>query len=105
MPAQVSRCAICDFLGTWDKYGKPSPGGLWEGGVVLIGGGNENWGMFSEHVEDRSVAWGKFDNKLKVTPGFPGKRWRRVAVAGGEGAHRESPCAWRGARALATGAL
>jgi hypothetical protein len=50
--ATVSRCAICDFLGTWDAYGKPpaKQGGLYDGGVVLIGGGNENWGMFSEYV-------------------------------------------------------
>jgi hypothetical protein len=64
--ATVSRCAICDFLGTWDKYGLPEEGGAYEGGVVLIGGGNENWGMFSEHVVDRSVAWGSFEGKLKV---------------------------------------
>jgi len=63
--ATVSRCAICDFLGTWDRHGKPKNGGLIEGGVVLIGGGNENWGMFSEHVENRSVAWGAFSGKLK----------------------------------------
>lgn len=51
--ATVSRCAICDFLQTWDQFGKPTdPGkGLGPGGVVLIGGGNENWGFFSEHVE------------------------------------------------------
>ena len=33
--------------------------------LVLIGGGNENWGMFSEAVEDRSVQWGIFENKIK----------------------------------------
>ena len=33
--------------------------------MVLIGGGNENWGMFSEYVENRSVAWGAFAGKLK----------------------------------------
>jgi len=65
--ATVSRCAICDFLQTWDSYGKPTaPGkGLAPGGVVLIGGGNENWGFFSEHVENRSVAWGSLKNKVK----------------------------------------
>lgn len=63
--AQVSRCSICDFLGTWDAHGRPPRGGLHRGGVVLVGGGNENWGMFSEHVVDRSVAWGSFANKLK----------------------------------------
>jgi len=62
---QVSRCSICDFLSPWKDYGLPSRGGLHPGGVVLIGGGNENWGMFSEYVENRSVAWGAFTGKLK----------------------------------------
>ena len=59
--ATVSRCAICDFIGPWAKFGSATM----SNGLILVGGGNENWGMFSESVANRSVQWGIFENKLK----------------------------------------
>mmetsp|Transcript_9817 Transcript_9817/g.27802 ORF Transcript_9817/g.27802 Transcript_9817/m.27802 type:complete len:237 (+) Transcript_9817:540-1250(+) len=69
----VSRCSLCDFMGN-----------DWEAGLdtmqydlVMVGGGNENWGFFSEHVENRSVAWGNMENSLKKCRGMTWEDFHR----------------------------
>lgn len=70
--ATISRCAICDFLGPWARVSAQLQHPL-----VLVGGGNENWGMFSENVANRTVQWGVFANKLRGGCGATVQDFRR----------------------------
>jgi hypothetical protein len=77
-------CSLCDLLGGWESFGKrpPALGGLGAGGLVLVGGGNENWGMVSEHVVNRTMNWGNFTNVLV----------RAVAILSGGAKRCSCPC-------------